>query len=146
MYAGFDTTVCLELSVISLPMFELLSCINLVAGLLFVFWVCVIVAYACRFPSCADFESEYGAGDEASLTKLHQQLEPYLLRRVKKDVEKSLPAKVRTLVPINMPMPVYLCGVIFRRLSKSCGWKCHLYRKNTTSKYTPSLCIPYPTD
>lgn len=28
-------------------------------------------------------------------TKLHRQLEPYILRRVKKDVEKSLPAKVR---------------------------------------------------
>lgn len=27
--------------------------------------------------------------------KLHRQLEPYILRRVKKDVEKSLPAKVR---------------------------------------------------
>jgi len=30
-------------------------------------------------------------------TKLHRQLEPYILRRVKKDVEKSLPAKVRRL-------------------------------------------------
>ena len=26
--------------------------------------------------------------------KLHRELEPFLLRRVKKDVEKSLPAKV----------------------------------------------------
>ena len=48
----------------------------------------------CSFPNCTEFESEYGAGDEAGLSKLHQQLEPYLLRRVKKDVEKSLPAKV----------------------------------------------------
>lgn len=30
-------------------------------------------------------------------TKLHRQLEPYILRRVKKDVEKSLPAKVRMI-------------------------------------------------
>lgn len=30
-------------------------------------------------------------------TKLHRQLEPYILRRVKKDVEKSLPAKVRII-------------------------------------------------
>ena len=47
-----------------------------------------------RFSNCAEFESEYGGGDAASLAKLHQRLEPYLLRRVKKDVEKSLPAKV----------------------------------------------------
>ena len=29
------------------------------------------------------------------MSSLHQQLQPFLLRRVKKDVEKSLPAKVR---------------------------------------------------
>ena len=51
-----------------------------------------------RFPNCAEFESEYGGGDAASLAKLHQRLEPYLLRRVKKDVEKSLPAKVQDAV------------------------------------------------
>ena len=51
-----------------------------------------------RFPNCAEFESEYGGGDAASLAKLHQRLEPYLLRRVKKDVEKSLPAKVCTVL------------------------------------------------
>ena len=30
-------------------------------------------------------------------SSLHKELEPFLLRRVKKDVEKSLPAKVRRL-------------------------------------------------
>ena len=42
------------------------------------------------------FEAEhrvYGEGDASNLTSLHQQLQPFLLRRVKKDVEKSLPAK-----------------------------------------------------
>ncbi len=45
-----------------------------------------------------EFESKhhaYGEGDTGSLSSLHQQLQPFLLRRVKKDVEKSLPAKVR---------------------------------------------------
>jgi chromodomain-helicase-DNA-binding protein 1 len=50
-----------------------------------------------RFPKWEDFEYDhhaYGEGDTRSLTSLHQQLQPFLLRRIKKDVEKSLPAKV----------------------------------------------------
>lgn len=50
-----------------------------------------------RFPDWEQFEAEhrvYGEGDASNLTSLHQQLQPFLLRRVKKDVEKSLPAKV----------------------------------------------------
>ena len=35
--------------------------------------------------------------DKTGFSSLHKQLEPYLIRRVKKDVEKSLPAKVQTL-------------------------------------------------
>ena len=31
---------------------------------------------------------------EIGFSTLHKELEPFLLRRVKKDVEKSLPAKV----------------------------------------------------
>ena len=51
-----------------------------------------------RFQNWEDFEYDhhaYGEGDARSLTSLHQQLQPFLLRRIKKDVEKSLPAKVR---------------------------------------------------
>lgn len=50
-----------------------------------------------RFPNWEEFEEQhqsYEDGNTADLTSLHQQLEPYLLRRIKKDVEKSLPAKV----------------------------------------------------
>ena len=50
-----------------------------------------------RFPSWEEFEEEHKAyheGDTSNLSSLHQQLEPYLLRRIKKDVEKSLPSKV----------------------------------------------------
>ncbi len=36
----------------------------------------------------------HGQEDPSSLGTLHKQLEPFLFRRVKKDVEKSLPAKV----------------------------------------------------
>ena len=50
------------------------------------------------FPYWEEFEEAhraYGEGDAHSLSSLHQQLQPFLLRRMKKDVEKSLPAKVR---------------------------------------------------
>lgn len=50
------------------------------------------------FPHWEQFEAKhkaYGEGDASSLSSLHHQLEPYLFRRIKKDVEKSLPAKVR---------------------------------------------------
>lgn len=33
---------------------------------------------------------------------LHKELQPYLLRRVKKDVEKSLPAKVEQILRVEM--------------------------------------------
>lgn len=51
-----------------------------------------------RFPSWEDFEEEHKAyheGNTSNLSSLHEQLEPYLLRRIKKDVEKSLPSKVQ---------------------------------------------------
>lgn len=50
-----------------------------------------------RFPNWEQFEAKhkaYGEGDTSSLSSLHHELEPYLFRRIKKDVEKSLPAKV----------------------------------------------------
>ncbi|CAF4775894.1 unnamed protein product, partial [Rotaria magnacalcarata] len=33
---------------------------------------------------------------------LHKELEPFLLRRVKRDVEKSLPAKVEQILRVEM--------------------------------------------
>jgi len=41
------------------------------------------------------FEAAYSQlQQESQIKKLHQELHPHLLRRVKKDVEKSLPSKV----------------------------------------------------
>ena len=66
-----------------------------------------ISAFLCLSPAtalthllpCQAFESKYDAvgeqqGDHTKLAALHEDLKPFLLRRVKKDVEKSLPAKV----------------------------------------------------
>ena len=47
-----------------------------------------------RFDSWPDFEEKYSSQAKTGVSGLHKQLEPYLLRRVKKDVEKSLPSKV----------------------------------------------------
>lgn len=55
-----------------------------------------------RFETWDDFERAYGLSTEKSYAKLHKALEPYILRRVKKDVEKSLPAKVEQILRVEM--------------------------------------------
>ncbi len=44
----------------------------------------------------------HGDSDKKTYASLHEQLEPFLLRRVKKDVEKSLPAKVEQILRVDM--------------------------------------------
>uniref|UniRef100_A0A672GXP1 Uncharacterized protein n=1 Tax=Salarias fasciatus TaxID=181472 RepID=A0A672GXP1_SALFA len=55
-----------------------------------------------KFDSWDDFEDEHGKGRENGYQSLHKVLEPFLLRRVKKDVEKSLPAKVEQILRVDM--------------------------------------------
>ncbi|XP_061213452.1 chromodomain-helicase-DNA-binding protein 1-like, partial [Neopsephotus bourkii] len=55
-----------------------------------------------KFSSWEDFEEEHGKGREFGYASLHRELEPFLLRRVKKDVEKSLPAKVEQILRVEM--------------------------------------------
>ena len=57
-----------------------------------------------RFTNWEDFEVEHKDCDTKGYSKLHKQLEPFLLRRVKKDVEKSLPAKVEQILRVDMTM------------------------------------------
>lgn len=47
-----------------------------------------------KFETWEAFEREHEDSAKKGYAKLHKQLEPYIIRRVKKDVEKSLPAKV----------------------------------------------------
>ena len=55
-----------------------------------------MICYICfRFEKWSEFESKHSMADKTGFASLHKQLEAYLLRRVKKDVEKSLPAKVQ---------------------------------------------------
>lgn len=55
-----------------------------------------------RFDSWPEFEAEHKETADKGYTRLHRQLEPFLLRRVKKDVEKSLPAKVERILRVEM--------------------------------------------
>uniref|UniRef100_A0A8C8AYL6 DNA helicase n=1 Tax=Otus sunia TaxID=257818 RepID=A0A8C8AYL6_9STRI len=55
-----------------------------------------------KFSSWEDFEEEHGKEREFGYASLHKELEPFLLRRVKKDVEKSLPAKVEQILRMEM--------------------------------------------
>ncbi|KAJ8281014.1 hypothetical protein GJAV_G00062350 [Gymnothorax javanicus] len=55
-----------------------------------------------KFEMWEDFEDEHGKGRENGYQSLHKVLEPFLLRRVKKDVEKSLPAKVEQILRVDM--------------------------------------------
>ena len=50
------------------------------------------------------FESEYGTEEERTkgYLKLHTLLKPYIIRRMKKDVEKSMPPKVEQILRVDM--------------------------------------------
>ncbi|XP_038068457.1 chromodomain-helicase-DNA-binding protein 1-like isoform X2 [Patiria miniata] len=54
------------------------------------------------FPHWERFEAEFSCADKNGYANLHRELEPFLLRRVKKDVEKSLPAKVEQILRVEM--------------------------------------------
>lgn len=54
-----------------------------------------------KFGSWEEFQREH-EGNGEDYAKLHRLLEPYILRRVKKDVEKSLPAKVEQILRVEM--------------------------------------------
>ena len=55
-----------------------------------------------RFSSWEHFEAEHNDSYSKGFSKLHGQIQQYLLRRVKKDVEKSLPAKVEQILRVEM--------------------------------------------
>ncbi|KAE9112912.1 Chromodomain-helicase-DNA-binding protein 6 [Phytophthora fragariae] len=72
------------------------------------------------FPSVSDFLDKFGDLHEAQqVADLHKMLKPYLLRRVKEDVEKSLPPKEETIVEVELT-PVQK------------QWYRAIYEKNTT--------------
>jgi len=67
-----------------------------VSSFYILFYFCIFYVFACkiRFDNWEEFEHMHDNAASKGYTKHHRQLEPFMLRRVKKDVEKSLPAKV----------------------------------------------------
>lgn len=67
-------------------------------------WCLLHFLMPAKFPSAEEFERKYaitthtdqddGGANQSRITQLHRELQPHILRRVKKDVEKSLPRKV----------------------------------------------------
>lgn len=58
-----------------------------------------------QFASWEMFSATYGElgdGDHNKLSLLHEHLKPYLIRRVKKEVEKSLPSKVEQILRVGL--------------------------------------------
>eukprot|EP00882_Tetradesmus_deserticola_P026761 GHRQ01029552.1.p1 GENE.GHRQ01029552.1~~GHRQ01029552.1.p1 ORF type:complete len:619 (+),score=313.07 GHRQ01029552.1:120-1859(+) len=54
------------------------------------------------FGSCEQFEAAYSLQDSDQVSQLHAVLKPHLLRRVIKDVEKSLPPKNERILRVEM--------------------------------------------
>ncbi|XP_034324831.2 chromodomain-helicase-DNA-binding protein 1 isoform X1 [Magallana gigas] len=55
-----------------------------------------------KFYKWADFEEKHSSAQKTGFVNLHKELESFLLRRVKKDVEKSLPAKTEQILRVEM--------------------------------------------
>jgi len=55
-----------------------------------------------RFKSLPEFIHKFGSlKDAQQVAQLHDMLRPYLLRRIKEDVEKSLPPKEETIIEVR---------------------------------------------
>ncbi|XP_031835828.1 chromodomain-helicase-DNA-binding protein 1 isoform X4 [Nomia melanderi] len=65
-------------------------------------WALLHFIMPAKFNSWEEFEKEHDNAAQKGYSKLHKQLEPFILRRVKKDVEKSLPAKVEQILRVEM--------------------------------------------
>jgi len=65
-------------------------------------WALLHFIMPSKFDNWADFEAQHSHEEGKGFVSLHKQLEPYLLRRVKKDVEKSLPSKTERILRVEL--------------------------------------------
>lgn len=66
-------------------------------------WALLNFADKTRFSNQKDFVEKFGdLKDSNHVAQLHTLLKPYLLRRVKEDVEKSLPPKEETIIEVAL--------------------------------------------
>jgi chromodomain-helicase-DNA-binding protein 1 len=84
-----------------------------------------------KFSSLEDFQAQYSdLKEKDQIEKLHAELKPHLLRRMKKDVEKSLPAKIERILRVDMaPMQKqyykWILGRNFQALNKGVKVRTH---------------------
>ncbi|GMH36548.1 hypothetical protein BSKO_04416 [Bryopsis sp. KO-2023] len=87
-----------------------------------------------KFPNCEAFEENYSLENPSGLhevNKLHADLRPHILRRVIKDVEKSLPPKRERILRVEMsPMQrqyyKWVLGKNFEELNKGASGGGHV--------------------
>merc|ERR1712002_1308034 len=67
-------------------------------------WALLHFIMPLKFDNWEEFNEEYGSSraEKRGYKNLHKVLEPFILRRVKKDVEKDLPAKVEQILRVDM--------------------------------------------
>ncbi|KAA8495718.1 Chromodomain-helicase-DNA-binding protein 2 [Porphyridium purpureum] len=68
-------------------------------------WALLYFLHPERYPLAEDFESKYNFVELRSadrIAELHNELQPYILRRQKGDVEKSLPKKTYSVLRVGM--------------------------------------------
>ncbi|KAG7383394.1 choline dehydrogenase 7 [Phytophthora pseudosyringae] len=66
-------------------------------------WVLLNFLDSNKFASKEDFLESFGElTDSAQVERLHSELKPYLLRRMKEDVEKSLAPKEETIIEVEL--------------------------------------------
>jgi len=65
-------------------------------------WALLHFIMPTKFDSWEEFEYKYVGKNETGFQSLHKVLQPFLLRRVKKDVEKSLPQKTEQILRVPM--------------------------------------------
>ncbi|KAL6774468.1 hypothetical protein ACKKBG_A25100 [Auxenochlorella protothecoides x Auxenochlorella symbiontica] len=65
-------------------------------------WALLSFLEPAKFPSAEEFIAKYDTTDSEQVGKLHAILRPHLLRRVIKDVERSLPPKTERILRVGM--------------------------------------------
>lgn len=70
------------------------------------FWTLLNFCDEKSYDDLDDFLEKYGdMKDKETVDQLHEEIRPYILRRLKEDVEKSVPPKEEVLIEVELTMP-----------------------------------------
>ena len=69
------------------------------------FWTLLNFIDRKKFPDLDDFLADYGRmTSKEHIDQMHEAIRPYILRRLKEDVEKSVPPKEETLIEVELTL------------------------------------------